>query len=232
MEIPKDYIKCIDFEVKIKECNGFDDYSYLCGYYGDPLDLKLKDYTTPPIKIGNKQRFTLIKPLDRSMIYEILRCREIEYFNEIEYIPYDKIEHIDKLIKKGFGIENYDARYLGYLSQFMPENPIIEKLSYVKFTVDIPKEIIEFDKLLQQSNIEKYFKDISNNYFSHKFFENTIQPYIVYERFATKVFDNSIIFYCIKLPCRYKHNNYIDKIIKDSSNYIKNIVVDNKDLSK
>lgn len=220
MEIPKDYIKCIEFEVRTE------DYSE---YYTDRLKDMLDDYISPYISTGNYCIcFTLIKPLDKYTLNDLLSFNGIEYFEDITYIPYNRDENIDKLIKDGYN-GKYNGKYLKYLMKYMPEKPILEKLSSVKFTVDIPNEIIEIDKLLQQLNIEKYFDDISNNYFTNKLRENIIHKYGFWNIYETKITNNIITIYYIQLPYQYRDKKEIDKIINNRSKYICSIDINNID---
>ena len=118
MEIPKGYIKCINFKVRTED---FSDN------YTEQLKYLLRGYIKSSITTGNYTiGFTLIKPLDKYTLKLLLNTDGIEYFDEITYTPYNRDENIDKLIERRYDGNYYDGKYLSYLIQYMPENPIPE----------------------------------------------------------------------------------------------------------
>ena len=72
MEIPKNYIKYIEFYIRTVD---FSDN------YTERLQNLLKDYTSPTISTGNYTiGFTLIKPLDEVILNKLLQIRD--YYNQ------------------------------------------------------------------------------------------------------------------------------------------------------
>ena len=127
MEIPKDYIKIIYLGVKTIEHPD---------HYLDYLDNLLKGFISPTMGIRDYSiDFELIKPLDKNTLDSLLDFDGLDCLDNVSYIPYEKNESVDEFIKNEFEGESDKLKYLKFLMKYMPEKPILEKLSNIKFNI-------------------------------------------------------------------------------------------------
>jgi hypothetical protein len=224
MTIPRDYIKCIEITVITTD---------LAYRFSGQLKYMFKEYMLPRCIDENFMiKFTLIRPLDECFTDELLMFDGIDEFYKINYIPYTRDENIDELIDNGYDSDEIDIQYLSYLMQFMPDEPILEKLSSIKFTVDIPNKIIEADKAVQQINLEEYFGKKAIEPFTNMFFDDVIYRFGYYVPCKTRRDGNILTFYYINLHSDMYDEDILQSLSTYRPKYLINIEINDVDIKE